>query len=1188
MAVTREQIAKLYVANFNRAPDAAGLDYWISDGTSATTSLTDLNSIARAMQAGAEASTGVASLSNANYLIALYSNLFGRTVDANDAGITYWLGQIEAGNVTRANMVQTLILGAEAPTGSASDAMVLTNKTLVGIYYANLGLENTNFSLESVTASASTVLAAKAEADLWLDLYGQDANTGSTFSLTAGVDTGSAFVGGAGNDTFKADYNTAAAVHTLGGLDIIDGGAGTDTLAITDDSAGGYTLSTTAQINNIENMTVRADGAVIANVSGTNVTGLTSVAVTTATTANVTAATTTAVSVSGITGAATVAGGSTQTVTSVGGATLSGATGAINATVTGVGSANGGVTINGGTSITLNATEGTVVAADSDGGAEIVIGATTNPTGAVVVNYTGGGYTDGANDTMNNIAITGGSTVTVTTNAGITAAQTTTALTDATNFTITQGAVAVTGGSATTAVTVNQQTQAEADYVVDTTDGVIGVAAGAVTITDKNAASNTDAGTITTVSLSNYANSTINSGALATVNLTGSAGTLGITTGALTTPTATTLALNVNGLSVATDNTVTIDADITTLNVNSSTAASTLTNLVATGATALTVSGDANLSLTTSALLANVTSVNVTNTGSTTFGTTALNTAATFTSGAGAETVILGATTKAISTGAGDDTVTVGASAITGTVDAGEGTDTLVMTATNAATATLADTFETKISGFERLSLTTTTNNTVNLANLDNINYISVDGANGATLTNVTSGVTVNANSGTIGVLDVTQTTDSTADTINIGISNTAAQTVFKLDASEFETISITTDDSAATATNIAHVITTLDATAATSLTIAGDAGLTIGTLTGTALTTINASNVTAGAVTITTGALAAAATINGGAGNDVISAAAALAAVTLNGNAGNDYLIGGTVADVINGGAGNDILLGGAGADALTGGEGRDMFTVLTATHSNGTTVDTVSDFVSGTDFLSAGNHAIVYAGEAASYGTVLTSLTSTAYQAVMDTSTKTVYIDVDGSGTLDAADIAITLNVSDLSQTDFAVLGTAGVDALSTSAQADTIYSLGGNDTVTLTANTTTLAAVSTDGKSISTAGMDIIMDFNVGDAITFATQTAGSYDALTQVAAGASISKAITAGTIAEFSGLYDYATGTFTSSTTLAADTASTTDAAAVMYLYTTTDAGTTATQGLVLVGVATQADTAITDSVLTIA
>ena len=32
MAVTREQVEELYVATFNRASDAEGLDYWVNSG----------------------------------------------------------------------------------------------------------------------------------------------------------------------------------------------------------------------------------------------------------------------------------------------------------------------------------------------------------------------------------------------------------------------------------------------------------------------------------------------------------------------------------------------------------------------------------------------------------------------------------------------------------------------------------------------------------------------------------------------------------------------------------------------------------------------------------------------------------------------------------------------------------------------------------------------------------------------------------------------------------------------------------------------------------------------------------------------------------------------------------------------------------------------------------------------------
>ena len=1025
------------------------------------------------------------------------------------------------------------------------------------------------------------------------------------FTLTTGVD---GFTGGAGNDTFNVQNSDNAAgtdSNTLSALDTIDGGAGIDTVNVIDVTTDGLDTDDAAglTVSNVETANFRASDVVTADTR--TWTGLTAANVTQATAATVTAAATTAVSVSGATLAVVIDGGSTQTVTTAGttvtlGATT-GATGAINVTHTAQAASD--IAIDGGTSVTVTASGNTGGAIDVGQNATPIL-----PTGAVTVTSTGvlsDAGAAGADDvTMGDITVTGGSTVTVTQSAGITAAQTTAALTATTNDTVIQGGVSVTGGATTTAVTVNQDATVAVDqYLLDTTDGVIGKTTGAVTIDDKNAGSATLAGTITTVTLGNYANSTIDSGALATVSLAGTAGTLGITTGTLTTPTATTLALNVNGLSVDTDNSITVDADIATLNVTSSTAASTLTNLTATGVTALTVAGNANLALTTSALLANVTSVNVTNTGNTTFGTTTLNVASTFTSGAGAESVILGATTKAIATGAGDDTVSMvsGTTAITGTIDAGADTDTLVMVDANAVTATATDTFEGKISNFERLSLTGATNaiGTVNLANLDNINYISVAGVDTGdtlTLSNVTSGVTVNANAGTAGIIDVTQAIDGTADIINFGVSAATASTVFKLDASEYETINVTTDESD-TVSSIAHIITTLDATAATSLVIAGDAGLTVGTLTGTALTSINASAVTAGAVSFSTGALAAAATISGGAGADVISAASVVAdkVMTINGNGGNDTITGGAGSDIISGGDGDDILTGGANADSLTGGAGADLFTVTTAAHSNGVLSDSITDFVAGTDKMAftigTGGENVTYIGEASSYGTVLTSFTGVKNQSVLDTSTKTLYIDVDGNAALTAADISINLTISDLSQSDFATIGTAGADNFDMSAGVDIVYGNGNNDTFTMVDNTATLASVVTSATgvtSLSTVGMDIIKDAAVGDIINFAAPlaTEANYDGLNAVAAGGTITKTVATTTLNQFVGLYDYATNVFTSTADASADTASTTDVEALMYLYATAD-GTTATEGLIVIGVAAQVDST-TDGVLTFA
>ncbi|WP_192931213.1 calcium-binding protein [Gemmobacter serpentinus] len=71
----------------------------------------------------------------------------------------------------------------------------------------------------------------------------------------------------------------------------------------------------------------------------------------------------------------------------------------------------------------------------------------------------------------------------------------------------------------------------------------------------------------------------------------------------------------------------------------------------------------------------------------------------------------------------------------------------------------------------------------------------------------------------------------------------------------------------------------------------------------------------------------------------------------------GNDVLAGGGGADTLSGGNGNDTITGGAGADRLTGGNGADTFVYTSAADSRPSTgVDTIVDFVTGTDKIDLG----------------------------------------------------------------------------------------------------------------------------------------------------------------------------------------------------------------------------------------
>jgi hypothetical protein len=127
------------------------------------------------------------------------------------------------------------------------------------------------------------------------------------------------------------------------------------------------------------------------------------------------------------------------------------------------------------------------------------------------------------------------------------------------------------------------------------TPGVGGIADGVVNITDANAGTTTKAGSITTVTLSNYAaGASISSNALANLSLSGTGGTVSITN-ALVPATATTLNLTVNNLTAPVSDTIT-DTDGAT---------SPYTTLaVTTGATKSTLTGFTNFQNVTSETIA--------------------------------------------------------------------------------------------------------------------------------------------------------------------------------------------------------------------------------------------------------------------------------------------------------------------------------------------------------------------------------------------------------------------------------------------------------------------------------------------------------------------------------------------------------------------------------------------------------
>ena len=240
MAVTNEQVTELYVAYFERAPDADGLAYWVNDS-----GLT-IEQISQSFFDQPETQAKYPeSMSSAEYIETIYQNVFDRSADA--AGAVYWASELDSGNIQRSDMVMAVVNGA-IDSDTSKDATILANKTAVGLDFAENGLNDTTQAIDvmsGVTAEADSVTEAKAKTDVYAEETFQ-------YKLTSGVDN---IVGSTNDDLIKGILGTVVATTTFTDGDVIDGGEGNDTLVLSG-ATDASKVSTT--ISNVENIELKA------------------------------------------------------------------------------------------------------------------------------------------------------------------------------------------------------------------------------------------------------------------------------------------------------------------------------------------------------------------------------------------------------------------------------------------------------------------------------------------------------------------------------------------------------------------------------------------------------------------------------------------------------------------------------------------------------------------------------------------------------------------------------------------------------------------------------------------------------------------------------------------------------------------------------------------------------------------
>lgn len=151
---TQENITKLYIATFQRAPDNAGLDFWLN------ASGFQLEQIAQSFFDQEETkATYPEGSTNEDFIKAIYANLFNRQPDTS--GFEYWLAEINRGTTDKSVFILAVVNGA-----LGDDAQVLQNKTTIGLVFASKGgadVDEAKAVMQNVTADPQTVATALQE-----------------------------------------------------------------------------------------------------------------------------------------------------------------------------------------------------------------------------------------------------------------------------------------------------------------------------------------------------------------------------------------------------------------------------------------------------------------------------------------------------------------------------------------------------------------------------------------------------------------------------------------------------------------------------------------------------------------------------------------------------------------------------------------------------------------------------------------------------------------------------------------------------------------------------------------------------------------------------------------------------------------------------------------------------------------
>ena len=131
------QIAELYIATFDRAPDEAGLNYWVDQYNNGMS----VDEIAKSFFDQPETKEKYSDGDIDSFIDSVYENVLDRKPD--DAGKDYWKDQLDNGNISKDKFIIAILNGAK---DHQDDAKHLMDKTDVGLAFVKDGLNDVDLA----------------------------------------------------------------------------------------------------------------------------------------------------------------------------------------------------------------------------------------------------------------------------------------------------------------------------------------------------------------------------------------------------------------------------------------------------------------------------------------------------------------------------------------------------------------------------------------------------------------------------------------------------------------------------------------------------------------------------------------------------------------------------------------------------------------------------------------------------------------------------------------------------------------------------------------------------------------------------------------------------------------------------------------------------------------------------------